>query len=318
MLLASTWDITGRRTVFARDGRSGAWSATVLAEDRPHPQFLPQIRAFGFHRDAVTGADLAFAGDTRGIFSGWYEDGVRWNPAPEMETAESDAPGLGGRMRISSFAEADGHLFAAVGQQVWERQDGASPGWTLRYTNPHPFYSQTGLRGLTAVAGPHGVRLLAAVEGNHARIVSIDPKTGAETTDLDLGAFLDAAWGTRVSYVIGAYNDMARVPETDDLLIGIEAFIPPGSPPPAGHVVLDVHHGLEAGGWFLVRHPDGRYELHRVTAGFPGIGEELVSVRTIVASPFAGEAGVFYFGGYDANDAPAHDTGWIVRALAGR
>jgi hypothetical protein len=36
-------------------------------------------------------------------------------------------------------------------------------------------------------------------------------------------------------------------------------------------------------------------------------------VRTIRASPFAGDSAV-YFAGYDANKAPVHNTAWIVRA----
>jgi hypothetical protein len=38
-------------------------------------------------------------------------------------------------------------------------------------------------------------------------------------------------------------------------------------------------------------------------------------VRTIVLSPFAREADTIYFGGFDANKAPAHNTAWIARGL---
>jgi hypothetical protein len=316
LLLASTWDLTGAQSVFVRDD---GWREDVLAQDRPAPGFLPQIRSFGFHRDRVTGVDRAFAGASREIYGGAYASGrVAW--IAELATqglAADQFPGLAGRLRISSFAEARGRLFAAIGQQVWVRQDGPAPAWTLFYTNPRPFYSQTGLRGLTAVTDPGaGTVLLAAAEGNRARIVRIDPDTGSETTELDLAAMLDREWGTKVSYVIAAYNDMAKA--GDDLLIGLEAFIPPASPRPPGHAVLDVVHGLEAGGWFLVRRPGGRYELRQVTAAVPGIGRNLVAVRSIVASPFVAEPGSCYFAGYDANDTPAHGTGWIARGEPAR
>jgi hypothetical protein len=39
----------------------------------------------------------------------------------------------------------------------------------------------------------------------------------------------------------------------------------------------------------------------------------LVSARTLAASPFPEERGVFYVGGYDCNEEPAHDTAWIAR-----
>jgi hypothetical protein len=325
LLLASTWDVTGARTVFTRDDATGQWSGAVLATGRPSPKFLPQVRAFGFHRDEQTGADLVFAGDSKGIFAGTYDPSaptrIRWAATPEFAAAGINTaafPGLAGRLRISSFAEALGHLYAAIGQQVWARQDGATPRWTLLYTNPDPRYSQTGLRGLTALSEPgRGPVLLAAAEGNAARIIRISPITGNETTDLDLTRFLDTAWGTRVSYVIAAYNDMTRAPwgfADGDLAIGLEAFIPPASPRPPNHTVLPVINGLEGGAWFLIRRVGGLYELHQVAANFPNIGQNLVAARTITVSPFPGESDTLYVGGYDANDTPAHDTGWIARA----
>jgi len=38
----------------------------------------------------------------------------------------------------------------------------------------------------------------------------------------------------------------------------------------------------------------------------------LVAIRTITRSPFAGEDAL-YFGGYDANSRPAHNTAWVLR-----
>jgi len=325
ILLASSWDRTGTDAVFSRDDATGTWTATTLSQDPPAPDFLPQVRSLGMHRDRKTGVDRVFAGtDPRGIFSGAYDPAVpgriAWSTEPEFDprTLRADAfPGLEGRLRISSFAECNGALYVAVGQQIWQRIDGPAPHWRLRYTNPRPFYSQTGLRGLTAIANPagDGQVLLAAAEGNHARIVRIDPRGGSETTDLDLGALLDRAWQTRVSYMIAAYNDMTPLRGAQGgevLLIGLEAFIPPTSPRPPGHVVLDVQHGVEGGAWYLVRHADGRYDLHQVTPP-PGIATALVATRTIVASPFAGDDSVF-LGGYDANVTAAHNSAWIVRA----
>jgi len=106
-----------------------------------------------------------------------------------------------------------------------------------------------------------------------------------------------------------------RVPDPrggDALVMGIEAFIPKASPPPAGHVVAD---GLETSGWYLVRHADGRYELREIAAKHPVTGLPLIPVRTIAASPFPGDDAL-YFGGYDANYLPAHNTAWVLRAPA--
>jgi hypothetical protein len=104
--------------------------------------------------------------------------------------------------------------------------------------------------------------LLGAVEGSAARVVRVDPRDGGEATELDLADFLGQRWGMRASYVIAAYNDMAKVRDPgggEALLIGFEAFIPPSAPIVAGHNVVNVEYGhLEAGGWYLVRHPSGR------------------------------------------------------------
>jgi hypothetical protein len=325
LLLASTWDLTGATRVFTRDDATGEWTAVTLTQDRPAPDFLPQIRSFATHRDRITGADLVFAGEMPGgIFAGSYDPAapgrIRWNPAPELDASAVSAafPGLAGRLRVSSFAEANGRLYAAVGQQIYERTDGRAPGWRLVYTNKRPGHSETGLRGLTAIpTAAGGEALLAAVEGSVPRLVRITPGDGSEVTELDLDDFLAQAWGMRAAYVIAAYNDMARVRvrgRGDALVIGLMAFIPRNVAIAAGHSVVDVGHAqAESGAWYLVRWPDGHYDLHQVTAAF---GHPLVAVRSILASPFPGDGDAVYFAGYDTNKAPAHNTAWIARAAS--
>jgi hypothetical protein len=318
MLLASTWDLTGTRTVFARDAATGQWLDSVIAHSLPTKDFLPHIRSFGQHRDGVTGADLVFAGDPSGIFRGAFDlasGSLRWDLSPELAFAELNipaAPGIGDRLRVGAFAEANGVLYASVGQQIYQRGDGRTPSWRLLYTNPQQHVTETGLRGMTAVASPAGREMLLAVaEGYQSRIVRIDPADGSEATELDLDAFLNRAWATKVSFVIAAYNDIA--PIGGRLLLGLEAFIPPSSPRPPGHTVLDVVHGIEAGGWYLIRDKAGQYRLRQIEVDFPRIGHSLVSVRAILASPFPSDSAV-YFAGYDANYTPIHDSAWITRA----
>ena len=161
--------------------------------------------------------------------------------------------------------------------------------------------------------------MLAAVEGSAARIVRVDPRDGSEVTEADLPDLLGRQWGMPVGYVIAAYNDMAKVRDPDGgeaLLIGLEAFIPMRAPIAAGHSVVNVGYGrLEAGGWYLVRHPNGSYELRQVGAA---LGRALVAIRSIRVSPFPEEGQAVYFAGYDANKAPAHDTAWIFRSTTAR
>jgi hypothetical protein len=323
LLLASTWDLTGAARVFTRDDATGAWPAVTLASDQPTPGFLPQIRSFGTHRDGVTGVDQVFAGEMpRGIFAGHYDAAapgrIRWAAVPELNASivSTAFSGLAHRLRVSSFAEANGRLYAAVGQQVYERIDGPAPRWRLVYTNPRPGHSETGIRGLTAIpGGAGGETLLAAVEGNAARLVRIDPTTGKEQTDLDLKDFLARRWGMRVNYTIAAYNDMTevRVPGRGNaLLLGLMAFIPRNVAITTGHSVVNVGYGqVESGAWYLVRWPDGRYDLHQVVSAF---AKPLVATRTIRVSPFTDDGDAIYFAGYDANKAPTHNTAWVARA----
>ena len=325
MLIAANWDLSGTARVFSRDDATGAWAAATLAQDRPIPGFLPQVRSFGRHRDRVTGIDQVFAGqDPRGIFSGTYDPAatgrIRWAAAPELDLSSVSSAGISGRngyLRVSSFAECNGRLYAAVGQQVYERIDGTEPHWRLVYTNRYPGHSETGLRGLTAIPGSSGQGevLLAAVEGSAGRIVRVDPHDGSEASELDLPDFLGRQWGMPASYVIAAYNDMAKARDPaggEALLIGIEAFIPPRASISAGHSIVDVGYGrVEAGGWYLVRRSNGHYDLHQVAVP---PGRALVAVRSIRVSPFPQDADAVYFAGYDANKAPVHDTAWIYRS----
>jgi len=316
MLLAAPVDRMGASRVFSRDEKSGAWSAATLAQDRPGADPAPEVTSLAGHRDRVTGVEHVFAGQSpRGIFSGVFDASapghIRWSPAPEfsLAAASRDFPGLEKGPRVTGFAEFDGILFAAVGQQIFARSDGESPHWRLLYTNPQKNFSRIGLRGLTSI----GAGLIAAVEGEHARIVRVDPKSGAETTELDLEKFLGTEWGTQIAYVVAAYEGMAKVPDPAGgtaLLSGLETFLPAGAPRPAGHAV---NGDLEAGGWYLIRHGDGRYALHRIATYLLWSHHPLVAVRDIVASPFAGDDGV-YFAGFDTNGFPAHNSAWIYRA----
>ncbi len=144
--------------------------------------------------------------------------------------------------------------------------------------------------------------------------VRIDCATGAETTELDIAAFLNRSWATTVGYVIAAYNDMTIVPASRSeatVLIGLEAFLPPSSPVPAGHARVD---GLDGGGWYLMRQGAERYQLLKIGSSHPITSNPLVATRAIATSPFAGDPDTVYFAGFDANKRPAHNTAWILRA----
>jgi hypothetical protein len=327
ILLASTWDLTGEVDIFARNDATGDWNREMLAYDEriPGVRHLSQVRSFGSHRDRVTGIDYAFAGDDpHGIFNGVYDASVpgriRWSQTPELDISGisvADFPGMAGRLRVTSFAECNDRLYATVGQQIYERMDGATPRWRLIYSNPTPGRSQSGLRGLTCAPSPTGQGrvLLAAVEGTAGRIIRVDPRDGREATDLDLHDFLSRAWGMDVGYTISAYNNMTEVYDSQGevlFLIGLEAFIPRRSPVAAGHRMFNIGRGrLEGNAWYLIRSPEGNYRLRRIPSR---PGPAMVSTRSIAVSPFPTDPDAVYFAGFDANRTRVHNTGWIVRA----
>jgi hypothetical protein len=63
---------------------------------------------------------------------------------------------------------------------------------------------------------------------------------------------------------------------------------------------------------YLVRDPDGRYQLRQIADPALPPTSKLVSTRTIAVSPF--DPGTLYFGGYDPNATPAHNTAWMYAA----
>lgn len=318
VLVASTLDLTGDSRVFTRNDTNGSWCTTTLARDPTAPDFLPQIRSFGTRRDHVTGIDLLFAGQIpHGIFASHCDTAVPGQIYRERVTeldVSSVSTGLSGltrRRRISSFAEPDGRLYAAVGQQIFEWVDGARPRWQPVHTNARPGVSETGLRGLTAIEGG---ALLAAIEGNAARVVRIEPRSDSAMTKLELAAFLARQWGIWVNYIIAGSNDMttATLPgRRNAILLGLAAFVPRTASVPTGHSVADVGYGeVKSGAWYLVRWLDRCYSLHQLAARFP---HYLVSTRPVCRSRFPGDSDAFSSAGYDAGKAPAHNAAWILR-----
>jgi hypothetical protein len=156
--------------------------------------------------------------------------------------------------------------------------------------------------------------MLVTVEGTSPRVIRFDPNTNTGVTDLDLNSFVGAAWGTNLTdaYMIAAYNNMTLV--NGEVLIGFESCIPPKSKIPSGQTTYDITDGskserLEYNAWYLSRTSSGTYSIHEIS--LPNYTRPMVSTRTIAVSAFSD--GEIYFGGFDANGGPTHDTAWIAR-----
>jgi hypothetical protein len=304
-------------SVWIRDDNSATWTRTLQA-----PQAIT-ARVIFSHIDAVTGVHHVFAGMRNGtIYRGAYDESapgrVRWSDAPEVTSSSG--------LRFLSATVANGRAYAASGVAnspsggvtggLYERVDGLAPSWRIVYQWP-VFGDSTGLRGLTAVpdpaGGPHEV--LLATRDSEGVVLRIDPlKAFAATVEINYRSYYTQLWGSLGgNAALSAYNDMPRI-------------VDPASGEPVWLIGLWINHPQRTeppnnGSYYMVRHADGRYEHGRVfdVANPVPRGNELRATRTIVASPFAGDAaGALYFGGFDAGgDLPTgrvyHNTSWIYR-----
>ncbi len=324
LLLAGVWSHGGLE-VFSRATGSPSfpWSRIRIPGHENAPPGS-QVRSFALHKDQITGVDVVFAGASNAIFTGRYnrtQKSIVWNPQPEWQ-GEVGRPSAKGR--VSSFAECNGKLYAAVHGVIYERLDGPSPEWkkifetTIQDANDP---AVTGLRGLTSIrnnSGP-GEVLLASVEDSPARIYRIDPHEIAAsglygaTLELDVSAFLTQALGTRVSYGGIAYNDTTEYASHDPhcpfRLIGMEV-ITPDAPETFGKNKFDPR------AFYLIRDCSGHYTLREIADSRIVPKPQLVAVRALAVSPFAADPiGTVYAGGFDANNTPVHNTAWLYRGV---
>jgi hypothetical protein len=316
VLLASMWDRQGSLKVFSKNGRAAKWTHTDLAATAPPES---QIRSFGFHRDAVTGIERAFAGtNPNGIVSGVYDasglGGIRWDSA-----SEPGLPTLVKAQRVMSFAECDGKLYATVGWDIYERQDGPSPSWRKVYSFGEnlPFNGSGGLRGLTAIddRSSQGQELLVVAEGEEGQILHINPREGFRAvTELNVNDALTKIWGTPVIAGIIAYNDMTLYPDPSNscpslLIGGYDAKTPYASNAIGGN-------NKAPGAYYLIRDCQGRYVSREIFD--PNISPKppLVATRAIIVSPFASDPpGTLYAGGFDAGKTRPHNSAWLYRGV---
>jgi polyhydroxybutyrate depolymerase len=299
---------SGRLRVWVRNS-AGEWTESAIS----NASGLAYVRAFGFHRDTATGADLVFAGTGAGeIFRGQYDaeaaGGIRWNPEPEYRNPAFD--GSTPFARVSAFGRANGRLYASVSPRILVRSDGTEPTWTEVLSWNDPMDSPgAGVRGLTGVPGPDGTHeVLLGARERDGEIWRIDPMDDhARTVELDGRRLLQGLW-------------------PDGLLAGrllaYNRFIS-GSHPLTGRPIhwvtsVAVKNDDPNAAWLLVRHQDGSYEPVRVYDDALQDHPLLVSTRTIEAAPW--DPLELYTGGYDgaANDRMNHNTAWIFRGRVHR
>lgn len=314
-LLLTAPDVkSGPVEVFCRDDATGQWSPSVLGTATR----ATNTRSLGLHRDKVTGIDRIFAGNRPlGVVSGVYDPAapgqIRWDKSAELKAPTGE--------RVMGFCDCNGVFYCATSRHIYQRADGPAPVWKDVYFCRKEI-PPCGLRGLSAVPKPGGSGEVLWFTALH-KVRRVDPADGfTETIELDLSAFLTEKLGLKVTFVLSAYNDLMPydMPGTGERqwLFGFECCHPPA--------VFNAHPDLKAraqikeklcfagNARYCIRRVQGAsisYELAEITDPRE---PQLVATRTIAVSPFPEDQGkAFYFGGYDCNGVPSHNTAWIYR-----
>jgi|GEM_PF-318513 len=309
LLIAGLRDFQGLTSVYVRDDVATTWiESPIYGEDSRFD--TATIRSLYVYRDAATGIDRLFAGaHPVGVFSGVYDPNqpgfIRWDTEPEL---------TGNEGRPMAFAVANGVLHTAAAPRVLRRIDGATPTWeeVFRYDVATGRNLSSGLRGLTAIPNPsgQGESLLAALEGGRGQMVRLDPTPTlpyAAVQELDIMADLSAAWGYDATFVVVANSGVTFIP--DPVTGEMTLFIP-----------VQHHPALERDDavYYIRRIADDEQPTYTlVTIDNTRLNPPIIlnSTRTIAISPFAEDNGrVVYFGGYDADDNPSHNTAYTLRA----
>lgn len=319
LLVVGVWDLSTGLHVFTRDtsGPSSWAKSTIVPDDGAKAPW--HVRSFTLHRDAVTGADLLFAGTSgkakvpRGIYRATYDPSapgkLKWNSSAE---AWGRIPGPDDR--VMSMTVANKKLYATVCGKLYERQDGPTPKWNLTYQHPRdrcpPTPGEWSYRGATAIDNPDGSQsIITAMEGTSI-FGRWDFQNGFKASrELALKPFLAARLKRpEIQYTIAAYNGFTKInlPNSQTIhLAGIEALIGEGQP--------NTWHGWQRGAWFISRHDESSFKLNHIPPA-PKEGA-MVAVRAMIQSPFASEPHVIYAGGFDANHVlnVNHNTAWLYR-----
>jgi hypothetical protein len=267
--VCGVWNTQGYGLVYSRQPATGAWLRNEIARNGGNQ--TATVRSLITYTDPDGGGpgvpvDLIFAGlgddsktpDFGGIYTARYvgsapsvfpdwtqELNMDETNTPEQLAGAWNGSGLGVTLpqllslRVMSFAVGgNGKLYATVGIQIWERQNGPNPRWELVWTNPKPgTHSYSGIRGLTAITFQGNPSLLVAVDGTGFSILRLNinnfapPNYGStvveyskDRLDSDLYTIHNSTSGAYKTTVISAaYNNMLPLttPSGSHRLIGL-------------------------------------------------------------------------------------------------
>jgi hypothetical protein len=315
--IVGTWNSRGWDDIWVRDSTTGSWNISQRIATGKDPS---QQRSAIMFTDPVVNVSRLFIGNQPwGIFSMTYDTNCRGGLSPvtwEFDTTKLPPPPTNAPYpRVASFAVLNNKLYATVASSIYERVNGKDPSWKLAWTDPNPGTSDTGLRGLTAMASSG--YMFAAREGGQGAILKLTPGSPWKMEiAYDMIKELSAAWtrlyGATVksSYTIAAYNDMKLVQMPAGhwvMVVGFQSFVnqfpknmPTQNLPQKGG-------NLMALGCFMTWNyfKDGKWRFNHLPAV---TSQDMVATRTVCLFD-----GRMFMGGYDCNKEPGqHNSAWCV------
>jgi len=176
-----------------------------------------------------------------------------------------------------------------------------------------------GFRGLSRIRNPGGI-------GDSLIYVWIPRgRARGDIKRLD-GPGLEPAHETNLRQYFNEHFKKEKI-QSMGILGGYNRFLPLKDPK-TGHTVhlvgfqqtvespdVNLKHGhYYKGGTYCVRWSDKKYTMHCVNGKWSEAKPVLVAPRTYAQSPFPGDKGAIYFGGFDANFQEATERAWIFKA----
>lgn len=317
--------------IASRNDSTGQWIVSVLSHDIERPDSsndANETRAIFDHVDRITGIHSVFVGTNTGaVFRGAYDASqpglVAWDTIPDCDNLYG---------RVQCGAVANGVLYMGIHVKkesplaergpFFRRIDGPNPRWELvripEWLDPIDTTKTTrvsGMRGLTSVKYPDGSgrEFLLCYQSDPPIIERIEPEFGFRvTTEINVRSFFENEWGGKLgNYVVAAYNDMTpvRPPVTGESMLLIGTWLP--------HPDRETTDFAKSS-WYLARSENGAYSYSRIIAADDPLTKRkygLRGTRAICPSPFPGEAGVFYVGGFDQTGGAWGNTIWIYKGI---
>lgn len=298
------------------------------------------IRAIGYHRDSQTGVDRVFvaAGPyPLGIFSGVYDPtqpgGVKFDALPEVAEESS------GNGKWFGLAEANGKLYAAHNDGLFERLDGPMPSWVKVATWPRPTpgsiigevnVEPRGLAGVQSIGFPEPQMLFVSRLDALWRV-----RAGGDyqiVQELDMDSAIAASIGYNVANAEGPMNPLVPIPVAGSgdtvWLIGVEFvfgdldenhLVPPRDPMSQGDMSSATTFSSVA--HYFIRFRDGSYSgPHRIIDPVD-TSRMLILARDMVPSPFASEPDVVYAAGFNPSSlkgvggSGTNGRAWIYKGV---